>query len=135
MKRQYAREKVELGLVLELVGVGGTPRSGEFVEQLAHHIGCSTRAVRDALAVLRRAGYTDVVVDPIDGRRRHYVITERGKRLLASPLGWTVLRLGRRLLTTCPSPVVAESQRETPYKERLDRLSQAEERLVEGGRR
>lgn len=134
MRRQFAREKVDLAFVLELIAAGGTPRSGEFVDQLAHHIGCSTRAVRDALAVLRRAGYIDLVTDPIDRRRRQYTITEHGTRVLASHLGWAVLRLARRLLTTCPSPLVSASQRATSHAESLGRLSRAEALLAEGDR-
>jgi DNA-binding MarR family transcriptional regulator len=126
MNRRYQREKVDLGLVLRLIATGEVPRAELYVDLLAQYFNCSVRAVKDSLAVLRRAGYVDVEAAATDRRQHHYRVTERGVRVLASPFGWAVLRLARRLWTTCPSPRVATAQRALSDGARIERLSRAE---------
>jgi len=128
--RKYAREKVDLGLVLAVIAAGLNMGSCEFVATLAHHFNCSERAANDALAVLRRGGYVDAERDERDGRRRRFLVTERGARLAFAPYGWLILRLARRLFTTCPSPGVATAQRALSEQQRQERLVHAEARLL-----
>lgn len=130
MNRRYAREKVDLWLVLALVALRGELRSGEHVALLAQEFDCSERAVKDALAVLRRGGYIDAVRDGRDRRERRLHVTDGGAQLVTASYGWIVLRFARRLFTTCPSGAIGSEQAASSEHERLERLRRAEALLV-----
>ena len=129
-RRIYGREKVDLGLVLACIVAGVDVASGEFVVAMAHHFDCSERAVNDALAVLRRGGYVYFERDERDRRRRRLRVTRRGARLVSVPKGWVILRLARRLFTTCASPSGAVFRNRLSDQERHKRLAHAEAALL-----
>lgn len=107
MARQYGREKVDLWLALSLIaGEEGQPY-GVLVRDLCAGFGCSERAAKDAVAILRRGCYLEPERDESDQRRRCYRLNDRGRELLAHPNGWLILRFARKLFTSCPSPRVA----------------------------
>ncbi len=118
--RAYGHEKVDLGTILAVIADGPGFGYGDFVRATARHFNCSERTAKDALAVLRRSGYVDVQQDECDGRRQTLFATERGVRLSSTRYAWAILRLARRLFTTCPSP----RSRALP-----DSASQSRERL------
>ena len=130
-RRIYGREKVDLGVVLASIAAGVDVGSGEFVVALAHYFDCSERAVKDALAVLRRGGYVYVERDERDGRRHRLRVTRRGARLASAQHGWLILRLARRLFTTCASHAGAASETRLSYHERQRRLAHAEAVLLD----
>jgi hypothetical protein len=110
MAKTFQRQKVDL---IELLGmISAEPGSGygPLVDWSREVFTCSQRAVKDALAVIRQAGY--VSVDPIgpDRRRRGYTLTARGERLLNSPNGAFVARFARQLYTSCGSKRIARRQ-------------------------
>lgn len=133
-RRTYGSEKVDLGLLLAAIAARGAVRPGELVTTAARYFNCSERTVRDAIAVLRRSGYVDIEKDDDDLRRRQLMATERGVRLASNPFGWAILRLARRLFTTCASPGVGTFQAGLAYAERHERLAYAEAILVKPGR-
>ena len=122
-------QKVDLRLVLIAAATG--MGSGELTVLLAQHFGCSERAIKDGFTVLRRGGYVVAVVDERDRRRRVLEVTARGARVALSPYGGVILRLARRLFTTCPSPAVADFQRSLSESQRAVRLARAETALLE----
>ena len=109
--RQYGHEKIDLLEALRLLARAELLRSGEFVACLVTATGCSERAGKDAIRILRRGGYVDPVALPEYERARAYRVSEQGRVLLAHPHGWIVLRFARKLFTSCPSRAGARFQR------------------------
>lgn len=107
MARQYGREKIDLWLTLGLIGEDRRPW-GVLVQELRVGFGCSERAAKDALAILRRGRYLELDRDESDRRRCFCRLSDRGREVLAHPDGWLVLRLARKLFTSCPSPKGAQ---------------------------
>jgi hypothetical protein len=110
MARQYGHEKLDLLEALRLLAGTEPLRFGRLVSRLVAASGCSERAGKDALAILRRGHYIEPVPVGGDGRGRAYRVGERGQALLAHPHGWLVLRLARKLFTSCPSRAGARWQ-------------------------
>lgn len=129
--RQYGREKVDLWLALSLLaGVEGQ-RYGLLVRDLRAGFGCSERAAKDAVAILRRGGYLELSRDAGDRRGRCYCVNDRGRELLRHPNGWLVLRFARKLFTACPSPRVIRWRGALSAAGGLDRhLERAERSLL-----
>jgi DNA-binding MarR family transcriptional regulator len=130
MARQYGREKVDLWLALSLIaGVEGQ-RYGLLVRDLRAGFGCSERAAKDAVAILRRGCYLELSSDEADRRGRCYRVNDRGRELLLHPNGWLVLRFARKLFTACPSPGVARWRRALSAAGGLDRHLERVERSL-----
>ncbi len=110
MARQYGHEKLGLLEALGLLAGAEPLRFDRLVWCLVAASGCSERAAKDALAILRRGRYVEAVRVAGDRRARSYRVSERGHALLAHPHGWLVLRLARKLFTSCPSRAGARWQ-------------------------
>lgn len=132
MARQYGHEKIDLLQALELLARAGPLRFGEFVERLLAATGCSERAAKDANRILRRGGFVEVVPRSGDRRARLYELSERGRALLADPHGWIVLRVARKLFTSCPSRAGARFQRQDEKGGREAELARVERFLLVG---
>jgi DNA-binding MarR family transcriptional regulator len=131
MARQYGREKIDLWWALSLIAGEEGQRYGVLVRELRAGFGCSERAAKDALAILRRGCYVELDPDETDRRRRCYRLNDRGRELLACPTGWLVLRFARKLFTSCPSPRVARLRGALAAAGGLDRhLERAERSLL-----
>ena len=117
-------QQVDLLHALILLASEPGGRYGEYVAWFAEQFACSERAAKDALGVLKAAGYTDAREDEADRRYRRYWPTARAEHLLEHPRAGTVLRYARRLFSACrvPSPVSAA--------ERRDRLERCENLLT-----
>jgi DNA-binding MarR family transcriptional regulator len=111
MARQYGDEKIDLLEALRLLARAELLRYGEFVACLVTATGCSERAGKDAIRILRRGGYVERSTLVGDRRARCYRVSEHGRALLAHPHGWIVLRFARKLFTSCPSRAGARFQR------------------------
>jgi hypothetical protein len=134
MARPYGEEKVDLWVALALVASCGEGLgSGALVARLVGLFACRERTGKDAVAVLRRAGYLERLTDPSDARRRSYRVSERGRIVLGHPSGWLVLRFARKLFTGCPSRRGARWQQTlTDSGSRDSQLQQLEQRLLLG---
>jgi len=81
MGRPYGEEKVDLWVALALVASCGEGLgSGALVARLVGLFACRERTGKDAVAVLRRAGYLERRTETTDARRRSYRLSERGGR-------------------------------------------------------
>jgi hypothetical protein len=124
-------EKVDLLAALRLVAAEPAATSGELVCCLMEAFSCQLRAARDALAVLRGAGYLSTQADGADGRLRRYALSARGERLFDHPQARLLLAYARKLLTTCPSgrrPAGLQAARQAGELEQ--RLEQYERHLL-----
>lgn len=86
MARHYGVEKIELRALLEMIS-GSAHAAGDLVAQIVERSHCSERAAKDALAILKRAKLVDARVGESDRRRRMYVVTRRGRAVLARRYG------------------------------------------------
>ena len=117
--RQYGVQKVDLAEALALLAELEPLRSTRLVLELRHRFDCSERAAKDAISILRRGDWIEhghrppagagehgsqqeAQPRPADGKR--YGVNERGHSLLAHPNGPRLLRIARKLFTTCPFP-------------------------------
>jgi hypothetical protein len=71
---------------------------------------CGERAAADVLSILVRGHWLERSRSSDDRRESTYVLTERGRYILAHPRGPLVLRYARKLFTTCPSPRMKRRQ-------------------------
>jgi DNA-binding MarR family transcriptional regulator len=102
MARHYGREKIELRSLLEMIA-GSVAGAGELVAQIMERFRCSERAAKDALAILKRAKLVEARPGRPDRRTRVYVLTRRGRAVLAHRYGPLLVRFARKLFTSCPS--------------------------------
>jgi len=133
--RQYGVQKVDLAEALALLAELEPLRSTRLVLELRHRFDCSERAAKDAISILRRGDWIEhghrppagagehgsqqeAQPRPADGKR--YGVNERGHSLLAHPNGPRLLRIARKLFTTCPSPKVRRFQQATAAREGLE---------------
>jgi len=138
--RQYGVQKVDLAEALALLAELEPLRSTRLVLELRHRFDCSERAAKDAISILRRGDWIEhghrppagagghgsqqeAQPRPADGKR--YGVNERGHSLLAHPNGPRLLRIARKLFTTCPSPRYAGSSRRPPPGKDSSRRSAA----------
>jgi DNA-binding MarR family transcriptional regulator len=124
MAREYGVEKVNLLWVLDLVVALEGERSGLLVRHICETACCRERAAKDALSILRKAGYIVATTDESDRRSRQYVPTERGWQLFHDPYAGMLLRFARKLFTSCPSPAVRSWR-----QDEIERAGSAEARL------
>ena len=94
---------IDLALVLALVGHFEPVSRKHLVRYLGNAFDCSDRAIANALSILVQGHWLQRTRCSDDARVSTYRLTERGKYLLAHPRGWMVLRVARKLFTTCPS--------------------------------
>ena len=131
MARQFGHEKIDLARTLRLLSDLEPIRYCWLVIELSHQFDCSERAAKDAISILRRGGWIepfepdpapDSRVDhsPAPAGRRGYRVSGRGQALLEHPHGAALLRVARKLFTTCPSPAVLRYQRTIEANEGLD---------------
>lgn len=133
MARQYGHQKIDLaralGLLVELEPIG----YGWLVLELSHHFDCSARTAKDAISILRRGRWIEPSQpeeatalgqrrdpQPTAAGRRGYRVSERGHALLEHPNAPRLLRIARKLFTTCPSPKVRRFQQGIEAREGLD---------------
>lgn len=148
MARWGGVEKVDLRRALMLLQDGQPLAYSVWVETIRSCFACSERAAKDAVSVLRQAGYADTYTraelgypnDNDPARRANpsafprrgrifYMLTERGDELLAlAPArGANILRSARRLYTTVPTPRIRAYQQAIELHEgRDDRLRKLE---------
>ena len=108
MPTRYGREKVDLWLILAAIERAEAVASTLLVESIMDEFDCCRRTAKDAIAVLRQAGYIAARSDGRDARNRIYQVTPRGLDILSQPGGRLVLRFARTALTGCPSPTTRE---------------------------
>jgi len=94
---------IDLALVLALVGHFEPVSRKHLVPYLGKFFDSSDRTTADALSILVQGHWLQRTRCSDDARVSTYRLTERGKYLLAHPRGWMVLRVARKLFTTCPS--------------------------------
>jgi hypothetical protein len=132
MARQYGHQKIDLALTLELVAEVEPIRYGWLVLELCDYFDCSQRAAKDAISILRRGRWIEPSQsqpgsalgpgDPHSAPTRYadYRVSTRGHALQEYPEGPALLRVARKLFTTCPSPKVRRFQRTIQAEEGLD---------------
>ena len=103
MARQYGYEKLPLVECLRVLAELQPVTYSDYRRTLAQQFGVSERACKDAIGVLRAAGYIDSVPAASDGRAKLYSVTDLGRRVHVHPAGATMLRYARKLFTTCAS--------------------------------
>jgi hypothetical protein len=130
--RQYGYQKIALAQALGLLAEHEPIGYGWLVLELSHHFSCSERAAKDAISILRRGRWVELAQPEVTALRqprdpqptmvgRHtYRMTERGHALLEHPNGPRLLRIARKLFTTCPSPKVRRFQQRTEAGEGRD---------------
>jgi len=116
----FRSHRVDLAKALRLVASDPGGRYGEYVAWFVEAFSASERAAKDAVEVLRSAGYLDRQVDPSDRRCRRYSANQRAQRLLQHPRAGLVLSYAHRLFSTCGSGSGIAAA------ERRDRLERAE---------
>ncbi len=130
MARQYGHEKVNLFSTLSLIAESDPRSYGELLFLIAQISGCSERAAKDALTVLKRAGYVTPLKDASDRRRRCYALSDQGRRVLEHRYGDVLLRFVRKLLTSCPSRRGLQRQRSLIEHGELEEKLEDVERLL-----
>ena len=130
MARQYGHEKLKLDCALELIAGGDGNGYDEIVTLIAERFACSRRAAKDALSILKSAGYVEPKQNRADRRRRSYRVTGRGRRVLGHASGELLLRFARKLLTTCPSRRGLARQRALAESGGLEETLEDAERLL-----
>ena len=126
MARQYGVQKVRLDEALRVLAALEPVGYSKLVAELANHFRCATRTAQDALSILRKAHFVETtparaerpagrgtrMSSPplIDASRRFYLVSEQGHYLLNHPGAPRLLRIARKLFTTCPSPKVRRFQ-------------------------
>jgi hypothetical protein len=131
--RQYGVQKVDLGEALRLLSELEPLGYGPLVGELCHRFACAERTAKDAISILRRGRWIEPAqpaeasgrVDPGDAQpqlagRPRYRVSERGHFLLQHLNGPRLLRIARKLFTTCPSLKVRRFQRATAAGEGLE---------------
>ena len=112
MANQYGVQKVRLEWALWLLYVRGPERSGEIVWLFQEWFGCRERTAKDNLGVLVKAGYLEpdeaaaalAAAGSLIGLPGvFYRVSARGRRLIGHRNGPHLLRVARKLFTTCPS--------------------------------
>ena len=103
MARTYGHQKTDLTLVLALVGHFEPVSRKHLVPYLGHFFDSSDRAIADALSILVQGHWLQRTRCSEDRRVSTYTLTERGRYIVSNPRGWMVLRVARKLFTTCPS--------------------------------
>ena len=129
MSRRVGAEKIDLVAVLAIAAADPDLKSGDYVACVREEFSCGTRAARDAISILKQAGWIDARKDTRDRRTLRYRLSRSGRQVLDSVNGRLLVRLARKLYTTCPSPRQAARQRRDPdgdqRKRQLKRATQA----------
>jgi DNA-binding MarR family transcriptional regulator len=114
MSRRVGQEKIDLLAVLAMAAAEPDLNSGDYVACVREEFSCSMRAARDAISILKQAGWLDAYKDTRDRRALRYRLSRSGRQVLDSLNGRLLVRFARKLYTTCPSPHQAARQRRDP---------------------
>lgn len=138
MARQFGHQKVDLAVALRLVSDLEPIRYGWLVLEFRNRFNCSDRTAKDAISILRRGGWIEPSQpgggggspQPSPARYSPYCMSTRGQALLRSPGGPALLRVARKMFTTCPSSNVRRYQETIEAREGLDQAFRRVETLT-----
>jgi hypothetical protein len=114
MWKRAGEEKIDLLAVLAMAAAEPDLNSSDYLACVQEAFSCGTRAARDAISVLKQAGWLNACPDTRDRRTRRYRLSRSGRQVLESVKGRLLVRFARKLYTTCPSPGQAARQRRDP---------------------